>query len=165
MNFNCYNRMFTVYLHTSPNGKMYAGITSKTPHQRWGYQGAGYKENKHFWSAIELYGWDNFKHEIVASDLPLSDACKLECDLISKYNLTDPKFGYNQTSGGNWSKPNEEVREKLRQATHSRWQIPEYRQNMLFKLKNANYPPPTEEAKEKLRQYYRTHDHPNKGKR
>ena len=73
MNFNCYNREFTVYMHVSPNGKRYIGITSQEPKLRWA-GGSGYSDNKHFKSAIDKYGWNNFEHIIVASGLSLKAA-------------------------------------------------------------------------------------------
>ena len=33
---------FIVYKHTSPNGKVYIGITKQNPKQRWG-NGSGYR--------------------------------------------------------------------------------------------------------------------------
>lgn len=112
MNFNCYNREFTVYMHVSPNGKRYIGITSQEPKLRWA-GGSGYSDNKHFKSAIDKYGWNNFEHIIVASGLSLKAACKMESDLISKYDTMNQEKGYNHTTGGNWSTPDDETRKKL----------------------------------------------------
>ena len=46
---------FKVYIHTSPNGKVYIGITSRDAEKRWN-NGHNYKPNKHFYSAIQKYG-------------------------------------------------------------------------------------------------------------
>lgn len=113
MHLSSYDDKFLVYIHTAPNGKKYVGITSKSTHTRWGAGGCCYKENKHFWNAIQKYGWDNIQHEIVATDLDIYAACKLEVDLIAKYDAMNPEHGYNGTSGGNWSIPNEETRKKI----------------------------------------------------
>ena len=59
---------YSVYKHTSPNGKVYIGITSRKPEQRWS-NGYGYVKNKHFTHAINKYGWENIKHEILFSNL------------------------------------------------------------------------------------------------
>ena len=56
-------KTYTVYCHTSPSGKRYVGITCKSLNSRW-QNGKGYLYNKHFYSAIQKYGWENFKHEI-----------------------------------------------------------------------------------------------------
>lgn len=93
------NRKYFVYRHVAPNGKMYVGITSKSnPIQRWGTNGIHYKNNKHFWNAIQKFGWDNFSHIIVAHGLSVDTACHLEEYLIKKYDSMTT--GYNQTSGG-----------------------------------------------------------------
>ena len=132
MNFNENN--FTVYKHTTPSGKVYVGITGLNVHQRWGSQGNGYCENKHFWSAINLYGWDNIVHEIVATGLSKYDACRLEEQLISEFRSYDPNFGYNQTYGGQHNLPNFETRLKLSQCSKEKWTRPEYREKMLNSL-------------------------------
>ena len=59
---------FTVYMHISPSHKYYVGITKLRPQERWGSQGQMYKKQG-FWHAIQKYGWDNFKHVIIAENL------------------------------------------------------------------------------------------------
>lgn len=117
---NAENARFLVYIHESPAGKKYVGITSTSTTQRWGSHGQGYRDNAHFWSAIEKYGWENFKHTVVAENLTLEEASAREVELISKYHAMDPEFGYNQTTGGQWSTPSKEVRQKLSFATRNR---------------------------------------------
>lgn len=86
-----------VYIHTSPNGKKYVGITKQIPEVRWNY-GCGYHNNTHFYRAIKKYGWNNFKHEIVASGLTKNEALHMEIDLIKKFNSF--KNGYDLSFGG-----------------------------------------------------------------
>ena len=88
-----------VYRHTSPSGKVYVGITSRNPVNRWN-GGRGYKQNPHFWSAIQKYGWDNFTHEILLSGLSKEEACAEEIELIRFHRSNDPEFGYNHSLGG-----------------------------------------------------------------
>lgn len=90
---------YYVYLHLNKiNHKRYYGITSeKTPEIRWK---KGYAHNKHFESAIAKYGWDNFEHIIVASNLTKQQAEQMEQKLIAQYNTNNDKHGYNLTSGG-----------------------------------------------------------------
>ena len=106
-------RKYFVYRHVAPNSKMYIGITSRlNPEDRWGKDGKGYIENTHFWNAIQKYGWNNFKHIIVAHNLDVDTACHLEEYLIKKYDTMNN--GYNQTSGG--VRPTEitdEIRDKI----------------------------------------------------
>ena len=91
--------LYSVYKLTAPNGKVYIGITSRKPEYRWN-NGKGYYQNKHLYSAILLYGWINFKHEILAKNLTKEVACLLEQELISMFKSNNPKYGYNNSSGG-----------------------------------------------------------------
>lgn len=107
-----------VYKHTNKvNGKIYIGITSKTPTTRW-ESGHGYRHNKHFTSASKKYGWDNFEHEILSSGLTREEASKMEKDLIAKYKSTDRRFGYNKELGGFEKKG---VSDETRKYMSERW--------------------------------------------
>lgn len=91
--------LYTVYKLTAPNEKVYIGITSRKPEYRWNH-GKGYYQNKHLYSAILRYGWDNFKHEIVAEKLTKEAACALERQLIAMHKSNDRNYGYNNSEGG-----------------------------------------------------------------
>jgi group I intron endonuclease len=90
---------FCVYIHTSPSGKVYIGITSQNPIIRW-QGGSGYKRNAYFFRAIKKYGWDKFKHEILYTDLTKEEACQKEIELIAKHRSNQKEFGYNKSTGG-----------------------------------------------------------------
>lgn len=92
-------RNYCVYKHTSPSNKIYIGIT-KNIKNRWSRKGHGYKNNPYFINAINKYGWDNFKHEILFDKLTKNEACELEKTLIKEYNSTDRSIGYNISLGG-----------------------------------------------------------------
>ena len=85
---------YCVYKHTSPEGKVYIGITSMNPERRWN-GGLGYARNLYFLADIMYFGWKNFKHEIIATDMSKQEAEKLEADNILETNSTNPAFGYN----------------------------------------------------------------------
>ena len=109
--------MYTVYKHTNKfNNKVYIGITSQKPEQRWGNNGANYKTSPHFYSAIQKYGWDSFKHEILFTELTKEEACLKEQELIKLYNSMNKEFGYNQTSGGECCTMSDESKLKLSQS-------------------------------------------------
>lgn len=92
--------MFIVYLHRNKcNGKVYIGITSRPPNQRW-KNGYGYCDQSLFWNAIQKYGWDSFEHEILYENLTQTDAERLEQELIDKYQSNNREFGYNMATGG-----------------------------------------------------------------
>jgi hypothetical protein len=90
---------WSVYKHTSPSGKVYIGITSKKPKERWN-SGYGYKKSKGFWNAIMKYGWSNIKHEILYENLEQFEAERIEKELIAFYRSTDSRYGYNIATGG-----------------------------------------------------------------
>lgn len=93
--------LWTIYMHINRvNGKRYVGITSTSPEERWGSNGCGYRRNKHFWNAIQKYGWNNFDHQIILKDETFEYACKVEKCLIKYYNTLNPEYGYNLTAGG-----------------------------------------------------------------
>jgi group I intron endonuclease len=92
---------YFVYCHTNKiNGKKYIGITSRKPEKRWN-NGNGYKTNVYFYRSIKKYGWHNFQHEILYTDLSKEEASAKEIELIAEYNTCDAKYGYNQSAGGN----------------------------------------------------------------
>lgn len=94
------DKKYTIYMHTSPSMKRYIGITSQDPIRRWKSDGSGYKEQPYFWNAIQKYGWDNFKHEIILQNETLEYACAVEKCLIQHYKTYDKLHGYNLTLGG-----------------------------------------------------------------
>lgn len=105
-------KKFFVYKHTSPSGKVYIGITSRNPKRRWKH-GSGYSNNPYFTHAIQKYGWENFKHEILYEGLSKEEACEKEIELIKKYDSTNHNKGYNITIGGEYNSPSKEGREKI----------------------------------------------------
>ena len=101
-------KSFCVYMHINKaNGKRYIGITSVNPLDRW-QGGCGYYKNKHFNDAIKKYGWNNFDHLILYSELSKEEACEIEQYLIAKYKTQDKRYGYNIASGGQYFKHSEE---------------------------------------------------------
>jgi len=86
--------LYLIYKHTSPDGKVYIGITKNLPNARWN-EGAGYETQKKFYKAIQTFGWINFKHEIIAAGLSEKEAKKLESELILANKSNEDEFGYN----------------------------------------------------------------------
>lgn len=96
---------YSLYIHQSPQGKIYIGITSRNPYTRWGHDGLGYYDKRksnqsHFYNAIQKYGWNNFQHIILLENLSKEVACECEKYLIVKYKTNDKDYGYNITEGG-----------------------------------------------------------------
>ena len=121
-------RKYCVYRHVFPNGKCYIGITSQKLKRRWRNNGEGYKitkKNGEYYQplmarAINKYGWENVKHEILFDGLNLEEASRIEQICILLFRSTDIRFGYNLTSGGEHYVPNKVTREKLSQVLKGR---------------------------------------------
>lgn len=130
---------YKVYMHICPNGKKYIGITKRKPNKRW-QNGYGYKTQKHFYRAIQIYGWNNIKHIILFDNLNYQQACNKEVELIKLFNTNNYNYGYNVSSGGEGNKGNK---------------IKETQKNILRKAlkgnKNAKGYKHTKEEKEKMR--------------
>ena len=111
------SKKWLVYMRTNIiNGKKYIGITSRTnPNHRWS-NGHGYKENTHFRSAINKYGWENFSHDILLSGLSKEEANAKEKFFIKEWNTQNSEHGYNMTEGG----------DDLQDVTHPRKRVKSY---------------------------------------
>lgn len=141
---------YTVYKHTSPSGKSYIGITNRMPEKRWGKNGVYYKGSVLFYKAVEKYGWENIKHEILFTELTEEEAKRKEIELISHYKA----FGisYNITDGGDGSLglfPNEETRSKIGAASKGRVHSEETRIKISTTLK-AKHLKRSEETRRKI---------------
>ena len=143
-------KKYCVYSHTNLiNGKIYIGLTSMKPEERW-KNGAGYHIGTHFRNAIDKYGWDNFRHDIIKDNLTKEEAADLEIYYISFYNSNDRRFGYNMSSGGEnggGHPQSEETRRNISKNNGSRKGIKR-----------------TEESKRKMSEAKKGEKHPNYGK-
>lgn len=108
-------RKYTVYLHTSPSGKRYVGITSMKVERRW-RKGKGYVNNSYFYNAIQKYGWDNIEHIVFEENLSKEEAEDYEIFLIQALHSNDRIYGYNIENGGHLNKMSEETRRKISEA-------------------------------------------------
>lgn len=98
-----------IYKHTNLiNGKIYIGQTKQTANNRWanglGYNPYSNSRNCVFWNAIQKYGWNSFKHEIIEDNIQTKEeADKRETYWIKYFNsyigFSNPN-GYNMTLGG-----------------------------------------------------------------
>ena len=112
MNSTQSDKKYIVYKHTTPSGKVYIGITSKAPENRWA-SGFGYEHQLYFFRAIVKYGWINIKHEILLEGLTKEEAESKEIELISQYKSADLNYGYNIDLGGDLHKLSVETRQKI----------------------------------------------------
>lgn len=148
--------MYSVYIHVFPNQKVYIGITRQSVEDRW-KSGRNYAKCTSVYRAIQKYGWDNIKHEVVKVVETKEEAERLEKLFIFKYGSNDPRFGYNLTSGGNAKYClSQESKEKISKKNKDRWENDVkrktdasermakrmedqcYKQKILLALKNSN---------------------------
>lgn len=127
---------YFVYKHTSPNGKIYIGITKQEPQTRW-KNGRGYADSPRFINAINKYGWDSFEHEIVAEGLSKADAEAMEIQLIALFDSTNPERGYNLALGGNANSPSEETKQKISDSLCNAWSDKETRNRIVNGMKGV----------------------------
>lgn len=91
--------MYSVYMHTCPNGKKYIGLTRRTLKKRF-RGGKGYERNPEFFADILKYGWDNIEHVILFESTSKAESEAKEAEMIKLYNTTDERYGYNLRKGG-----------------------------------------------------------------
>lgn len=102
---------YVIYIHRNIiNGKVYIGQTRNLS-ERWRCNGKNYFNSVKFYNAIKKYGWGNFTHEVLYSNLNKQAADKLERELIVKYNSIDD--GYNLKEGGARGELSEESIKKM----------------------------------------------------
>lgn len=140
---------YSIYCHTNKlNGKKYIGQTKQSLERRF-EKGKAYKNCVLFYNAIQKYGWENFEHEILETNLSLEDANVREAYYISLYGLTDPQKGYNIYTGGKNFKHiiTEETKRKISETKKG---TPSWNEGI----------PMREETKEKLRIINKKREHP-----
>lgn len=108
---------YFVYKHTNIiNGKVYIGCSHSLHRMQYGSK---YSKTSLFGKAIKKYGWHNFKHEIVCSNLTQEEAYQMEIELIAFYQSNNPDYGYNRSVGGKKAalgfKHTEEAKKKISQ--------------------------------------------------
>lgn len=130
------NKKYIVYMHKLKiDGRVYIGQTCYSLKGRAGSNGNRYKGCPKFWNAIQKYGWENFEHIILDSDLTLNEANKLEREYIEKFNSIENDF--NSVEGGKGHTWTDEQRQQMRERNLGE--------------KNPNYGKPrSEETKRKI---------------
>jgi len=129
----------------------------------------GYIKNEHFYRAIQKYGWDAFKHEIVAEGLTREEACALEESLIAEHHTQDYRFGYNISAGGEANRLAQSSKDKISEANKGKVRTEEMKRKMSemrmghpSSLKGGTL---SEEHKKKISESLRGKPHPHNGVR
>ena len=102
-------KSFKIYKYTNLiTGQGYVGKTFKTLEERAGRNLRNYHACQKFWEAIQHYGTDCWKHEILWDGLTLDEANIYEQVEIQD-NETIYPYGYNQTFGGDGCSASDET--------------------------------------------------------
>lgn len=131
------DRHYCVYMHISPSGKKYIGITGQKPERRW-QNGYGYlnkntdgtfKQPYMARAVLKYTDWDNdWQHLILMANLTEKEAKEAETLLIKEHKTRNPNYGYNITSGGDgmhdWT-PSDETKERISQHHKEYYSNPE----------------------------------------
>ena len=124
---------WTIYMYQFPNGKKYIGKTSRRMSRRQGANFKGYETCTLVYRAIQKYGSENIRQEILFQDqMTDEESSRLEqmCILLFQtnvYRFNDPQRGYNLTDGGQGQKGRKlvgsELQRSLRQLDeyHDKW--------------------------------------------
>lgn len=116
------------------NQKIYIGKDSTN---RKNYYGSG----KAIKNAILKYGEDNFSKEIIDTACDLTDLNEKEKYWISFYKSTDPKIGYNRSSGGDGDfvldNMTEEAKTRMKENLRKAWSSKEFSERK--SLDTSNY--------------------------
>ena len=122
--------MYKIYVHTTPDGRKYVGVTSKeNPERRW-RKGEKYKVNIRFYNAIKSVGWDNIKHQVLETVEDKEIAIKREEYYTLLWRSNEPEFGYNIYVGHIQSEETKNKRSEI--------------------MKGRKFPPLSKERKEKI---------------
>jgi group I intron endonuclease len=123
-----------IYLITL-NGKKYVGQTHDTYTRFSGHRtpssGCRYISN-----AIQAYGWDNAKVEILLVDLSIEEANRLETHYIDTLGTLAPD-GYNLKKGGDSHEWSEESKKTLSIALKFAWEDPQRKEAQSLRTKET----------------------------
>jgi group I intron endonuclease len=126
--------MGTLYLITSPAGKSYIGISSKTTEKRWAKHvehAMGKRDNGALYAALRKYGPETFSVRTLVICDDWNYLCELEIRAIAAFGTRSPG-GYNITAGGEGvtGERDDEFKRKVSVAQKKRFENPEERARM-----------------------------------
>ena len=104
---------YIIYKYISPSGKIYIGQTCRTIFKRAGSNGTEYKGSPHFYQAIQKYGLDNFRIDLLKWELTAEEADYWEIYYINAYQSNNKEYGYNILPGGSGFKYTELFKDKV----------------------------------------------------
>lgn len=119
-----------LYLITSPSGKQYVGITTRSVSRRMNGHRTSARGGSPYplHAAIRKYGFNRMKIEILHQSCDIEELHRLEIETIAARNTISPN-GYNLTDGGEGTTGHtvtDENKLKLSACMSDRWENPEF---------------------------------------
>ena len=138
--------MAELYILTSPNGKQYVGVTSKTARERCARHkssaSAGLTCSAALYSAMRKYGPENFSWKTLVIG-EWGYILGMEQDVISLYDTMAPN-GYNLREGGQFAAMSQETKDKISKLAKERFENdPEMGQRHSARLLGRKHRPET----------------------
>ena len=150
-------KLYIVYVHITPDGMYYYGVTSQKVERRWRDNGRYYKGTS-LQPYIEKYGWNNIQHIVLFENQSKEDALLIEDSLIT--TAQEDGVCINKKRSGNISKEEgyfQQYREQNKE------QIKQYyeqnKEQILERQKKYQ-----DEHKDKIRKYRREYKEKNRDK-
>jgi len=109
-------RLGLIYKFTSPSNKMYIGKTVQSFSKRMYGHKAKNSGCTALKNAINKYGWNQMKREIVEENIPEDQLNDRERYWIKTYNTITP-HGYNLTDGGDGGSLSDITRDRIEEST------------------------------------------------
>lgn len=129
-------KLYVIYLHKNKiNGKCYVGQTCQKPEERWGANGNGYKGQDYFYRAIQKYGWNNFEHIILETNIPENLVNEREAFWAGYYHALAPEGYCLKTGEQQHTECSNDLRQIKSKAMKKLWQDPNYRKKTIEKRK------------------------------
>lgn len=137
---------FYLYIITFPNNKKYIGITINIIARQNKHKNRSKKvEYQHLplYRAINKYGFQNLKWDIINSYSSWKELCQAEINAISNFKTNVKEYGYNTTAGGEGHlkfTPSEETRLKLSKANKGKPKSNEFKEILSKSRMGINNP-------------------------
>ena len=143
-------KKYIVYLHRNKiNNKCYVGQTCQKPEARWGLHGNNYKDQQYFYRAIQKYGWNNFEHIILETNISSDKIDERECYWAGYYHALAPEGYCLQVGKNNYKQSSLISNENYSQASLKKWQNLEY-QNKVSQGRKQMWKEASPECKERM---------------
>lgn len=126
------NETHCIYMHKNKlDNKVYIGQTLDNKYlERWS-SGHGYSK-QYFGEIITKYGWDNFEHKILETNIKDSDIDEREKYWIKYFDATNPEKGYNKDPGG--GSKSQETRQKMSDSWQKDIERKQKQSNLMIQL-------------------------------